>query len=78
MHAKEAILSKHQIDTFCCQKRWMEHKRGHWLVQEECIVCILQYAKGTSWAKVTSSSEKVKLVVSSYACLKALVSQAVS
>jgi len=22
--------SHHQIDTFCCQQRWIEHKGGHW------------------------------------------------
>jgi len=26
---KEAITCHHQIDTFRCQQRWMEHKGGH-------------------------------------------------
>ena len=29
-YAKEAIMWYHQIDTFCYQQRWMEHKGGHW------------------------------------------------
>jgi len=37
-YKKETITWHHQIDTFCCQQRWMEHKWGHWLVHEECIV----------------------------------------
>jgi len=31
MYAKEAITCNHQIDTFDCEQRWMEHKGGHWL-----------------------------------------------
>jgi len=44
-HAKEAITCNHQIDTFRCQQRWMEHKGGHWLVHEEFIVHTAVYQK---------------------------------
>ena len=37
-------MCNHQINAFCCQQRRMEHKGGHWLVHEECIVR-MWYAK---------------------------------
>ena len=48
-----------KLTLFCCQKRWMEHKGGHWLVYEECMVCTV----GMSCTEATLNSEKFKLVI---------------
>ena len=56
-HAKEAITRNQQIDTFCYHQ--MEHKGGHWLVHEECIVHTAVCQKAT---EATPNSEKIKVV----------------
>ena len=57
----EAITCNHQINTFHCQQRRMEHKGGHWLVHEECIVRTAVCQKSTSQAEAMSDSEKITL-----------------
>ena len=52
-------MCNHQIDTFHCQQRCIEHKGGHWLVHEECIV---RNAVCTFQAEAMLNSEKIKVV----------------
>jgi len=44
------------IDTFFCQQRWMAHKGGTGKYIKNAL-CVLWYAKSTSWAEVTLNSE---------------------
>ena len=37
-YGKETITRYHQIDSFCCQQKWRNHKGGHWYIHEECII----------------------------------------
>jgi len=54
-YAKEAIMCNHQINTFHCQQRWMEHKEGHWYIPEECIgYTTVRHLSG--WSTVEKSS----------------------
>ena len=44
-YGKEAITQHHQINTFCYQQRWMEHKGGHYSRSMKDSLYILWYAK---------------------------------
>jgi len=55
-HKKEAIMCNHQINTFCCQQRWMEHKEGTGKSMKNVLYVY------TSLAKVTTNSERIMCV----------------
>ena len=62
-YAMETITWRynHQIDTFCCQQKWIEHKRGTLVSpwRMHCMYCSIP--KGTLWAEVMLNSEKSSL-----------------
>ena len=69
---REAITCYCQIDTFCCQQRWMGHKGGHWWMH--CTYCGVP--KGTCPAEAMSNSEKIKPIA--LAIIKVHLSEGIS
>jgi len=53
-YAKEAIMYNCQIDTFCCQQRWIDIKED----TGKSMKNVLYKPKGTSWAEELLNSEK--------------------
>ena len=75
MHAQEAIMCNHQINTFRCQQRLMEHKGGHWLIHEECIVLTAVYQNTHLGLKQHQTEKNQACSVSHYLCLSEGISQ---
>jgi len=62
-------------DDFCCERKSLRATIKS--TQRRALASSLKMPKGTSRAKSMSNSEKIKLIASSYASLKASVSQSV-